>query len=255
MADKRDYYEVMGVPKNASDDDIKKAFRKLAKQYHPDLNPGDKEAEAKFKEVNEAYEVLSDKSKRSRYDQFGHAGVDPSYNAGASGGSPFTQGVNVNMNDVEDIFNSFFGGFGGFGGMGGNRRRNPNAPRKGTNVTTTVTLPKPISLQAILKKLPKVARKLLLTPTKVSVLNVMAVVRQKVHHPKPVLTVMVQVRSLSIREHFSVMSALSVLVIPVAVKEKLWIILVPVAEVQAESGRKEQLMSIFPQVSMVKSYR
>lgn len=140
MADKRDYYEVMGVPKNASDDDIKKAFRKLAKQYHPDLNPGDKEAEAKFKEVNEAYEVLSDKSKRSRYDQFGHAGVDPSYNAGASGGSPFTQGVNVNMNDVEDIFNSFFGGFGGFGGMGGNRRRNPNAPRKGTNVTTTVTI-------------------------------------------------------------------------------------------------------------------
>ena len=76
MADKRDYYEVMGIPKNASDDEIKKAFRKLAKQYHPDLNPGNKEAEAKFKEVNEAYEVLSDKDKKARYDQFGHAGVD-----------------------------------------------------------------------------------------------------------------------------------------------------------------------------------
>lgn len=84
MADKRDFYEVMGVPKNASEDEIKKAFRKLAKQYHPDLNPGDKEAEAKFKEVNEAYEVLSDKDKRARYDQFGHAGVDPSYGAGAA---------------------------------------------------------------------------------------------------------------------------------------------------------------------------
>ena len=77
LADKRDFYEVMGVPKNASEDEIKKAYRKLAKKYHPDLNPGDKEAEAKFKEVNEAYEVLSDRDPRARYDQFGHAGVDP----------------------------------------------------------------------------------------------------------------------------------------------------------------------------------
>ena len=76
MADKRDYYEVMGVPKNAPEDEIKKAYRKLAKKYHPDLNPGDKEAEQKFKEVNEAYEVLSDKDKRARYDQFGFAGVE-----------------------------------------------------------------------------------------------------------------------------------------------------------------------------------
>ena len=86
MADKRDYYEVLGIGKSASEDEIKKAYRQLAKKYHPDLNPDDKAAEAKFKEVNEAYEVLSDGDKRARYDQFGHAGVDPNFGGGAGGG-------------------------------------------------------------------------------------------------------------------------------------------------------------------------
>ena len=108
MAEKRDYYEVLGVSKSASEDEIKKAFRKLAKQYHPDLHPGDKECEDKFKEVNEAYEVLSDPDKKARYDQFGHAGVDPNYGAGAGGGAGFG-----GFGDMGDIFDSIFGGFGG----------------------------------------------------------------------------------------------------------------------------------------------
>jgi len=130
LADKRDYYEVMGVPKNATDEEIKKAYRKLAKKYHPDLNPGDKTAEAKFKEVNEAYEVLSDKDKKARYDQFGHAGVDPNFGGGAGGGSPFTGDI-----DLGDIFNSFFGG-----GFGGGRSANPNAPRRGSDTEATVNI-------------------------------------------------------------------------------------------------------------------
>ena len=116
---KRDYDEVLGVSKGASDDEIKKAYRKLAKKYHHDVNPGDKAAEANFKEVNEAYSILSDKDKRARYDQFGHAGVDPSYGGGGSGFGGFDMGDI----DLGDIFGSFFGGgFGGFGG--GSSRRN-----------------------------------------------------------------------------------------------------------------------------------
>ncbi|HHW45680.1 MAG TPA: molecular chaperone DnaJ [Clostridiales bacterium] len=131
MAEKRDYYEVLGVERGASEEEIKKAYRKAAKKYHPDLNPGDKEAEKKFKEVNEAYAVLSDPEKRARYDRFGHAGVDPNSAAGA--GSGFS-GFDFDFGDIGDIFSSFFGG--GFG----SRSSNPNAPRRGSDTSATVAL-------------------------------------------------------------------------------------------------------------------
>ena len=132
---KRDYYEVLGVQKSATDEDLKKAYRKMAKKYHPDMNPGDKEAEVRFKEVNEAYEVLSDKDKRARYDQFGHAGVDPNFGGGGFGGGGF------DMGDINDIFGSFFGGsFGGnFGGFGGSQRR-ANAPQQGESLRASLTI-------------------------------------------------------------------------------------------------------------------
>ena len=134
--EKRDYYEVLGVSKTATDEEIKKAYRKLALKYHPDYNPGDKTAEEKFKEINEAHEVLSDPDKRKRYDQFGFAGVDPNYAASQGGAGGFGGFGGV---DLGDIFGDIFGG--GFGGFaGGGARSNPNAPRKGQDIRVRITL-------------------------------------------------------------------------------------------------------------------
>ncbi len=133
MAEKRDYYEVLGISKGASEEEIKKAYKKLARKYHPDMNPGDKEAEEKFKEINEANEVLSDPEKKARYDQFGFAGVDPNYGAGAGGGAYSAGGFD--FGDLGDIFGSFFGG-----GFGGSTRANPNAPQRGESLRTSVNI-------------------------------------------------------------------------------------------------------------------
>ena len=142
MAEKRDYYEVLGIGKNATDAEIKSAYRKLAKKYHPDLNPGNKEAEEKFKEVNEASDVLSDPQKRQRYDQFGFAGVDPNY-AAANGGGAGGFGGGFGGVDLGDIFGDIFGGGfgGGFSGFGGgSSTRTANAPRKGHDIQASVIL-------------------------------------------------------------------------------------------------------------------
>ena len=129
---KRDYYEVLGVSRGASEDEIKKAYKKMARKYHPDLNPGDKTAEEKFKEVNEAYEVLSDADKKARYDQYGHAGVDPNFGAGGFGGG---FDASFDFGDLGDIFGSFFGG-----GFGGGRRTNPNAPQRGESIRMSIAI-------------------------------------------------------------------------------------------------------------------
>lgn len=129
MADKKDYYEVLGVEKNADEATIKKAYRSLAKKYHPDMNPGDKEAEMKFKEVNEAYDVLSDSDKRAKYDQYGHVAFDPAAGGGA-GGAGFG-----GFGDFGDIFSSFFGG--GFGGSSSARR---NGPMRGDDIGARVSI-------------------------------------------------------------------------------------------------------------------
>ncbi len=154
MADKRDYYEVLGVSRDAGEDEIKKAYRKKAKQYHPDLNPGNAEAEAKFKEANEAYEVLSDKEKKARYDQFGFAGVDPNFGAGQPGGGAGGFGGGFDFGDIDlgDIFGSFFGGS-GFGGFGRGSGNNPNAPRRGNDINISMVLSFEEAAKGVTKKI------------------------------------------------------------------------------------------------------
>ena len=129
MAEKRDYYDVLGVSKNATEDEIKKAYRQLAKKYHPDLNPGNKEAEEKFKEINEANEVLSDPAKRSQYDQFGHAGPQ------GFGGTGGFGGFGGGFGGFDDIFSSIFGGGASRGGASSSTR-----PRQGDDIEQTVTI-------------------------------------------------------------------------------------------------------------------
>ena len=153
MAEKRDYYEVLGVQKNANADEIKKAYRKAAIKYHPDKNPGDKEAEEKFKEAAEAYDVLSNPDKRARYDQFGHAGMNGAAGGGAGGFGGFGGGFSM-----EDIFSQFGDIFGGhFGGgfrsssAGGGRRVN-----RGSDIRIKVKL----TLQEIASLLIRQAYKL-----------------------------------------------------------------------------------------------
>ncbi|MBO7312854.1 MAG: DnaJ domain-containing protein, partial [Alistipes sp.] len=132
MAEKRDYYEVLGVEKNADADTIKKAYRKAAIKYHPDKNPGDKEAEEKFKEAAEAYDVLSNDDKRARYDRFGHAGMN---GAGGAGGFGGFSGGGFSMEDIFEQFGDIFGGAfgGGFGSFGGGRSRQRRQNR-GTDI-------------------------------------------------------------------------------------------------------------------------
>ena len=133
MADKRDYYEVLGIKKGASDEEIKSAFRKMAMKYHPDRNQGDKDAEEKFKEVNEAYSVLSDPDKKNKYDRFGFAGVDPNAGFGGTGGAGFDGfggfGGAGGFGGFEDLFNMFSGG-----GFGGGYASNYNGPREGADI-------------------------------------------------------------------------------------------------------------------------
>ncbi len=145
MADKRDYYEVLGVSKTASEDEIKRGYRKVAKKYHPDMNPGDKNAEEKFKEAAEAYEVLSDPEKRAKYDQFGHA----AFEQGGAGGPGGFGGFDFS-GDMGDIFGDIFGDM--FGG-GRSRRGRQNQPRQGANLRAAVRITFDDSIRGVKKKL------------------------------------------------------------------------------------------------------
>ena len=180
MADKRDYYEVLGVDKNADDATLKKAYRKLAKKYHPDVNPGDKEAEAKFKEATEAYSVLSDADKRRQYDQFGHA----AFENGGGGGAGGFGGFDFNGADMGDIFGDIFGDL--FGGGGRTRRAN-NGPMKGANLRARVNI--------LLRKRFSDARKSWKSFSKMSVPHVTEPERNREHHRSPVRNVKARARS------------------------------------------------------------
>jgi len=158
MAQKRDYYEVLGISRNATAEEIKKAYRKKAIEYHPDKNPGDKDAEEKFKEAAEAYEVLGDANKRARYDQFGHAGV-----GGAAGGG---FGGGMSMDDIfsqfGDIFGGHFGGFGGFGGFGSQR-----AGRR-TNRGSDLRVKVKVNLKEVLTGVEKKSRIKNMSPVRIA---------------------------------------------------------------------------------------
>ena len=168
MADKRDYYEVLGVDKSADDATLKKAYRQLAKKYHPDVNPGDKEAEAKFKEATEAYSVLSDPDKRRQYDQFGHA----AFENGGGGGAGGFGGFDFSGADMGDIFGDIFGDL--FGG-GGSRRRANNGPMKGANLRARVNITFEDAVFGCEKELvlPVTVLELRLVPHRLPVRNVM----------------------------------------------------------------------------------
>lgn len=182
MADKRDYYEVLGVSKTASDDEIKKAFRTLAKKYHPDMHPGDKECEEKFKEAQEAYAVLSDAEKRKQYDQFGHAAFDGT--GGGAGGFDFS-GM-----DMGDIFGDLFGDF--FGG--GSRRRTNDGPMKGSNLRTSVRITFEEAIFGCEKEIEMVLR--------MSAIPAMEQVQSRGQRRRPV-------RSVAVRERLYLHSSLS----------------------------------------------
>lgn len=154
MAEKRDYYEVLGVAKNASADEIKKAYRKMAIKYHPDKNPGDKEAEEKFKEAAEAYDVLSDADKRAKYDQFGHS-MGPQGFGGGGGG--FYSGGGMSMEDIFAHFGDIFGGRGGFGGadFGGFGGATGRQPRQHVNKGTDLRITVKVTLKDIMNGVDK----------------------------------------------------------------------------------------------------